>query len=66
MELQDQLTTPENRIAYTRRHYNDILANFNTFTEQFPSNIVANIFKFVKRPFLEIPELEKAVPEVRL
>ena len=65
MELQEQLTTTENRIAYTRGHYNDIVANFNTFTEQFPSNTIANMFKFVKKPFLEIPDLEKEVPEVK-
>jgi LemA protein len=65
MQLQEQLTTTENRIAYTRGHYNDIVANFNTFTEQFPSNIIANTFRFVKKPFLDIPDLEKEVPAVK-
>ncbi|MEW6558301.1 MAG: LemA family protein [Elusimicrobiota bacterium] len=66
MQLQEELTTTENRIAYSRGHYNDIVANYNAMLQQFPSNQVAKLFgPFEKKIFFEIPEAEKEVPKVK-
>ena len=66
LELQEELTTTENRISYTRGHYNDVVANLNTMIVQFPTNLVANTFRITKREFFETPETEKAPVKVSL
>ena len=63
--LQEELTTTENQIAYSRGYYNDIAANYNTQIQQFPSNIVAGIFHFAVREFFKAPDTEKEVPQVK-
>lgn len=65
LQLQEELTTTENRIAYARGHYNDIASNLNTYVEQFPSNLIANSFGFKKKEFFNIPEAEKESPKVK-
>ncbi|OGW80628.1 MAG: hypothetical protein A3G33_09855 [Omnitrophica bacterium RIFCSPLOWO2_12_FULL_44_17] len=66
LALQEELTTTENRIAYSRGHYNDVVTNFNTMIQIFPSNVIAQIFSFGKKDFFEIPAAEKAAPKVQL
>lgn len=66
MQLQEELSSTENRIAYTRGHLNDVTSNFNALVEQFPSNVVAGSFGFKKREFFQTPETERAVPKVKL
>src|SRR6185369_3686329 len=39
-QLQEELASTENKIAYVRGHYNDVAANFNSLTQQFPSNLI--------------------------
>ncbi|OGR85290.1 MAG: hypothetical protein A2901_09690 [Elusimicrobia bacterium RIFCSPLOWO2_01_FULL_54_10] len=63
--LQEELVTTENRIAYSRGHYNDVVSNFNTLVQQFPSNFVASIGKFSARQFFTVPEPERANPQVK-
>src|SRR5208282_2947452 len=53
MALQQELTSTENKIAYVRGHYNDVVANFNALIQQFPSNLVAGPFGFTAREFLK-------------
>ena len=65
MQLQEELTSTENRIAYSRGYYNDVTANFNTLVQQFPSNIVAGMTSFKTRPYFEVPEAEKEAPQVK-
>ena len=65
-KLQEELTSTENKIAYVRGHYNDIVANFNALTQQFPSNLVAGPFGFTAREFLKTPDSDKDVPQVKL
>lgn len=64
LELQEELTTTENRISYSRGHYNDIVANLNTMTVQFPTNLVANMFGIKRREFFEMPDAEKSPTKV--
>ena len=65
-QLQEELTSTENKIAFARQFYNDSVMTFNTRTEVIPTNIVANMAGFKKEEFFEAPEEEKEVPKVDL
>ncbi len=54
LELQRELSSTENRIAYTRGHYNDIVANYNALVQGLPSNVVARMFGFRGHPFFRV------------
>ena len=65
LSLQEELTSTENKIAFSRQSYNDQVLFFNNKIQMFPSNIVAGMFKFVKRDFFEIEiAAEREVPKV--
>jgi LemA protein len=54
LQLQEELSTTENKIAYSRQFYNDSVMNYNTKTEQFPSSIFAGMFNFKKKELFEL------------
>lgn len=56
LDLQSQLQLMEAEIANSRKYYNGVVKIFNIKTEQFPSNIIANMFGFVRRPLFEVTE----------
>lgn len=56
MDLQNQLQTLETEIAQSRKYYNGTVRNYNTKVESFPSNIIAGIFNFVKKPLFEVTD----------
>jgi LemA protein len=63
--LQEELASTENRIGFSRQHYNDQVMTYNTKTEVFPANIVAGMFNFKQEEFFELSdEAERAVPTV--
>jgi len=65
LSLQEELTSTENKIAFSRQSYNDQVLFFNNKIQMFPSNIVANMFSFGKRDFFEIEvAAEREVPKV--
>ena len=64
IQLQEELTSTENKIAYARQLYNSSVATYNIKLGSFPSNIVANIHGFKSEPLLETPVEEKNVPKV--
>jgi len=65
LSLQEELTSTENKIAFSRQSYNDQVLFFNNKIQMFPSNIVAGMFKFDKRDFFEIEiAAEREVPKV--
>jgi LemA protein len=66
MSLQEELTSTENKISFSRQHYNDMVMTFNVRIEQFPANIVAGTFNFGHEDFFEIEEVEREVPKVDL
>lgn len=66
MSLQEELTSTENKISFSRQHYNDMVMTFNTRIEQFPANIVAGMFNFAAQEFFEIEEGAREVPKVDL
>ncbi len=57
LNLQEELTTSEDRIAYARQFYNDSVVSYNTKIQQFPTVFLANVFNFERR------ELFDAAPE---
>jgi LemA protein len=65
MNLQSQLQEIEGKIAMSRQFYNDTAMKYNEYVMQFPSNIVASIFKFSNKKYFEISEEDKAVPQVK-
>jgi LemA protein len=65
LELQDQLSDTENKIAVSRQVYNDTVLTFNNAIQVFPAVLVAGPLGFTKREFFEIEEPgEREVPEV--
>jgi LemA protein len=66
LDLQEELTTTENQIAFARQYYNDLVTQNNTKQQVFPSNMLAGFFKFQPSEFFSVPEAETAVPKVNL
>lgn len=54
LELQTQLSKIEDEISSSRRYYNAVVNTFNTKVEMFPSNIIASIFHFTRKPLYEV------------
>lgn len=63
-QLQGELSETEDKIAYARQFYNDVVYKYNNACQQFPSSLIANTFGFKESEFFEAPAEEKAVPEV--
>ena len=65
-QLQAELSSIENDIEKSRRYYNGTVRENNTLVESFPSNIVANMYKFEKSKFFELDNIaEREVPNVK-
>jgi LemA protein len=64
LQLQDELTHTEDKISYSRQHFNDSVLQFNNLIETFPGNIFANMMGKKTREMLQIPEASKEVPKV--
>jgi LemA protein len=65
MQFQEELTSTENRVAFARQAFNDAVMTYNTARENFPNNVVANMFTFKPAEFLEIESEDKrAAPAV--
>ena len=66
-DLQEELSSTENKIAFARQLYNDVATKFNTKQMQFPTNMVAGLAKATPAELWEITdEAERAVPKVDL
>ena len=65
LALQEELTSTENKISFSRQYYNDSVLRLNNKIQMVPSNIVAGLFNFRLGEFfeIEIPE-EREVPKV--
>ncbi|MFT8871885.1 MAG: LemA family protein [Sporolactobacillus sp.] len=64
LSLQEELTTTENKVAYSRQLYNRTVKDYNIKRESFPSNIIAGLFGFKREELLTIPEADRDVPKV--
>jgi LemA protein len=66
LQLQEELTTTENQIGFSRQHYNSVVRDFNTSIQTFPSVLIAGSFGFRARDYFQIEEADAAVPTVNL
>jgi LemA protein len=64
-QLQNELSDTEDKIAYARQFYNDVVLKYNNACQQFPSSMLAKLFRFKEETYFETPESETAVPEVK-
>jgi LemA protein len=65
LSLQEELASTENKISFSRQHYNDVVLEYNTRIEQVPANVFATIFNFKAREFFEVEDAaEKKPPKV--
>ncbi|GGC56871.1 LemA family protein [Hoyosella rhizosphaerae] len=65
MQLSEELTSTENRVAYARQAFNDAVMSYNIKREVFPSNIIAGMFNFKPAALLEAEGPEKReVPKI--
>ena len=66
MQVSEELTSTENKVAFARQAFNDAVMGYNNGREMFPNSIVANMFSFLPAQLLEIESPEKrAVPVVK-
>lgn len=66
MQLSEELTSTENKVAFARQAFNDAVMTYNNSREMFPNSVVANMFSFLPAQLLEIESPEKrAVPVVK-
>jgi LemA protein len=65
MQLSEELTTTENKVAFSRQAYNDSVMDYNTLRESFPNNFFAGWFNFRPAELLEIEdEAKREAPKV--
>jgi len=62
LSLQEELTSTENKISFSRQFYNDTVLRYNNQTQMFPSNIVAGIAGFKAAEFFEVTVPEEKNP----
>jgi LemA protein len=60
MQLSEELTSTENKVAFARQAYNDAVMSYNNQAEMFPGSVIAGMFNFTPAQLLEI-----AKPEAR-
>ena len=65
LNLQEELSNTESRIAYARQFYNDAVLAYNNSVHSFPSVLFASIFKFTDDDFFEATDAEKTAPKVQ-
>ncbi len=56
MQLSEELTSTENKVAFSRQAYNDAVTAYNTQTEVFPSSVIAGMFNFGQATLFEVAD----------
>jgi LemA protein len=64
LELQRELTTTEDKVAYSRQFYNDSILSYNNLCTTFPGNVFAGMFGRKQKEFFQIAEADKKLPKV--
>ncbi len=59
-QLQEELSTTENKIGFARQHYNDMVAKYVYKTGAFPQNIIASLFSFKPREYYTVADGDAA------
>jgi len=65
LNLQEELTSSEDRVAYARQFYNDTVLKYNNKIQSIPSNVIAGMFNFQEREYFEGEEEARTVPRVQ-
>ncbi len=66
LALQEELTSTENKIGFSRQFYNDTVMSYNTRIQSVPTNIIAGMFNFEEEEFFELQEAaEREAPKVK-
>jgi LemA protein len=66
LALQEELTSTENKISFSRQYYNDSVLRYNNQTQMFPSNIIAGMMGFKDSEFFEVTvPVEREAPKVK-
>jgi LemA protein len=64
--LQEELASTENRISFSRQHYNDSSAVYNTVVQSFPNNVIAGMFGFGRQDYFELEDAAmRQAPKVK-
>ena len=64
LNLQEELTSSEDRVAYARQYYNDSVLSYNTQIQKFPTVFLAGMFHFEKREFFDAAPEDTETPQV--
>lgn len=64
--LQIELTGTEDKIAFARQFYNDCVQKYNTVIETFPTNIIANLFKYNKKEYFKITDEDRKEVKIKI
>ena len=64
LQLQEELTATEGRVAYSRQFYNDSVLDYNNKLEQFPTVFFAKAMKFSRREYFQAEEAARTVPSI--
>lgn len=59
MQLQEELTTTENKVGFARQHYNNIVEQYNSSIQVFPAVLIANSFGFQREDFFELEDKDQ-------
>ncbi len=65
MQLQEEISGIESKIAYARQFYNDSVLAYNAKIQQFPYNIIAGLFGFREKPYFKAEAVERKNVKVR-
>ena len=65
LQLQNELSSTEDKIAYSRQYYNDSILSYNNSVQTFPGALFAGMFGKKKREFLQIPAAAREVVKVK-
>jgi LemA protein len=64
-QLQEELTSTENKIGFSRQHFNDTVGSYEEKRQSFPTNLAAALFNFTKRDYFELGDsAQREVPKV--
>ena len=66
MDLQAQLKGLEEKIAYARQFYNDVVQKYNTKIEVVPTNIIAGLFHIGQAAYFQVDEADRQAPQVKV
>lgn len=63
--LMEELASTENKLAFARQYYNDVVTQYNTRQETVPTNMVAKLGSFKREPLFEVEEVAREAPKVK-